>query len=125
MTHHCDNCENISSALANSSVIDPEGDVIFICGETELQVSSKVLSLASPVFNALFGPRFAEGQLTPSKPIRIDLHDDDAESMRLMCAVLHDESPYAHGIGLERIERLAVFTDKYGVRTISESIFSD
>lgn len=56
----CENCETISSALASlmvethhmasKTVIDPEGDVILICGETELQVSSKVLSLASPVF---------------------------------------------------------------------------
>ena len=122
----CENCENISSALASLSidthqmasinVIDPQGDVILICGEIELQVSSKVLSLASPVFQALFGPNFAEGQPTSSKASRIQLHDDDAESMRLMCAILHHKCASANGIGLERLERLAVVTDKYDVR---------
>lgn len=94
--------------MANSSVINPDGDVILICGENELQVSSKVLSLASPVFKALLNPNSAEGQPAPSKASRIQLHDDDAESM---CAVLHHKCASAKGIGLERLERLAVVTD--------------
>lgn len=99
--------------MAKTNVIDPEGDVILICGKTEFQVSSKVLSLASPVFKALFSPSFAEGQPTSSKASRIQLHDDDAESMLFMCAVLHHKCAFSKGIGLERLERLAVVTDKY------------
>lgn len=128
----CENCETISSALASLSVethdmanvnaIDPDGDVILVCGETEFQVSSKVLSLASPVFKALFGPNFAEGQATTRKTSRIQLHDDDAESMRFMCAVLHHKCASGNSIGLERLERLAVVTDKYDVCTFSRSI---
>ena len=126
----CEDCEDISAALtslcaefhnmANFSVIDPEGDAILVCGEIKFQVSSKVLSLASPVFSALFSPRFAEGQLPPSQPSRIELHDDDAESMRFMCAVLHHKSTCANAVGLEGLERLAVLTDKYDVRTPSK-----
>ncbi|KAF6225712.1 hypothetical protein HO133_009713 [Letharia lupina] len=101
--------------MAKTNVIDPEGDVILICGKTEFQVSSKVLSLASPVFKALFSPSFAEGQPTSSKASRIQLHDDDAESMLFMCAVLHHKCAFSKGIGLERLERLAVVTDKYDV----------
>lgn len=100
--------------MANINVIDPDGDVIFICGETELQVSSKVLSLASPVFKALFSPNFAEGQPTSSKTIHIHLHDD-VESLRFLCAILHHKCTSANGIGLERLEKLAVVTDKYDV----------
>ena len=121
----CENCVDISSALnalyaefynmTSISVIDPGGDVILVCGRTELQVSSKVLGLASPVFEALFSPKFAEGQPTSSKTNRIQLHDDDAESMRFMCAVLHHKCADTTGIGLERLERLAVVTDKYDV----------
>lgn len=131
----CENCENISSALAslliethdmaNVNVIDPEGDIILICHEIEFRVSSKVLSLASPVFKALFSPTFAEGQPTSSKVSRIQLHDDDADSMRFMCAVLHHKCASANGIGLERLERLAVVTDKYDVCGFSRSVRSD
>lgn len=95
--------------MANSSVINPDGDVILICGENEFQVSSKVLSLASPVFKALLNPNSAEGQPTPSKASRIQLHDDDddAESMRFICAVLHHKCASANDIRLKRLERLA------------------
>lgn len=130
----CENCGNLSSALASLSVsthnmaktnvIDPEGDVILICGKTEFQVSSKVLSLASPVFKALFSPSFAEGQPTSSKASRIQLHDDDAESMLFMCAVLHHKCAFSKGIGLERLERLAVVTDKYDVCMFSKTYSS-
>ena len=101
--------------MADISVIDPEGDVILVSGETEFQVSSKVLSLASPVFKALFSPNFAEGQTISSNAIRIRIHDDDAESVRFVCAILHHRSACANGVGLERLERLAVITDKYDV----------
>ncbi len=128
----CDNCEIISSALtslyaesldiASTSVIDPEGDVVLVCGGTESQVSSKVLILASPVFKALFSSSFAEGQPTPSKVVRVQLFDDDAESMRFMCAVIHHKSACANGIGLEKFERLGVLTDKYDVCMFSRNI---
>ena len=39
--------------MANFSVNDPEGDADLVCGETEFQVSSKVLSLASPSVQGL------------------------------------------------------------------------
>lgn len=48
-----------------SRIIDPEGDIVLIVGQddnaTDLRVSSKALSLASPVFGALFKPKFREG----------------------------------------------------------------
>jgi hypothetical protein len=42
--------------------LDPSGDVVLMLGETSLRVSSKVLSVASPVFRAMFGPHFQEGE---------------------------------------------------------------
>lgn len=131
----CENCDNISSALASLSVetqvmanidaIDPDGDVILVCGKTEFQVSSKVLSLASPVFKALFSPHFAEGQPTSSKVSRVQLRDDDAESLHFMCTVLHHKCASTNSIGLERLEMLAVVTDKYDVCIFSGSIHPD
>ena len=130
-----ENCEDISSAfasflieahdMANVNVIDPEGDIILICGKTEFQVSSKVLRLASPVFTALFGPDFAEGQAISSEASRIQLHDDDAESMHFMCTVLHHKCTSANSISLEKLEKLAVVTDKYDVRLLPRNFHSD
>ena len=111
--------------MANIIAIDPEGDVILICNDSEFQVSSKVLSLASPVFKAFFSPNFAEGQPTSDKTSRIRLHDDDAESMRLMCDILHHKCASPNGIGLERLERLAVLTDKYDVCPFSKDLCTD
>ena len=130
-----ENCEDISSAfasflikahdMANLNVIDSEGDIILVCGQTEFQVSSTVLKLASPVFTALFGPSFAEGQAISSKASRIQLLDDDAESMHFMCTVLHHKCTSATSIDLEKLEKLAVVTDKYDVRLLPRSLHSD
>ena len=130
-----ENCEDISSAfasflieahdMANANVIDSDGDIILVCGETEFQVSSKVLMLASPVFTALFSPNFAEGQAISSKASRIQVHDDDAESMHFMCTVLHHKCTSANSISLEKLEKLAVVTDKYDVRLLPRNLHSD
>jgi hypothetical protein len=42
-------------------VLDHSGDVILKIGDASLLVSSKVLSVASSVFRAMFGPHFQEG----------------------------------------------------------------
>jgi hypothetical protein len=42
--------------------LDYSGDVVLKLGEISLRVSSKVLSIASPVFRAMFGPHFQEGE---------------------------------------------------------------
>jgi len=76
--------------------IDPAGDVYLVCGlETEgpaitLRVSSQIMSLASPVFRTMLGPRFEEGtRLTRSGSVEVLLPDDDAEAMTLICNILH------------------------------------
>jgi hypothetical protein len=54
-----------------------------------LLVSSKVLSLASPVFAALLGPKFLEGDhLRRGVSPIIELHDDDPTAMALICNIL-------------------------------------
>ena len=74
-------------------VIDPDGDVIFVLAGTELQVSSKVLSLTSSVFRAMFGPKFLEGQsLSAASPKRVSFPEDDAATMTTLCNILHHQS---------------------------------
>jgi hypothetical protein len=51
----------MSQTKAPQVVLDSSGDVTLQLGDKLLLVSSKVLSVASPVFRAMFGPHFQEG----------------------------------------------------------------
>ena len=123
----CESCEIISAELASLNVgsfnhsmakftvIDPAGDVIFVLDDLEFQVSSKILSLASPVFKAMFGPSFAEGQGQPGSKVirRIQLSDDKAEALSAMCHVLHHQNTSADPVDIDRLEDMATLVDKY------------
>ncbi|RSM06191.1 hypothetical protein CEP52_005869 [Fusarium oligoseptatum] len=75
---------------------EEEKEVTIQLEDRELLVSSKILSNASPVFQAMLDGRFLEGvQLSNSKaspdrePYRLLLPDDDYTAMLLLCRVLH------------------------------------
>ncbi|OMP82682.1 hypothetical protein BK809_0006992 [Diplodia seriata] len=107
--------------------IDPEGDVLFYFeqhGEGEdttirhfaLRVCSKVMKLSSPVFRAMLGPHFREGQnlsqATTEEPTVIPLPDDDFASMKTICETLHYKGtvPPANWITFARL------VDKYDTK---------
>jgi hypothetical protein len=99
--------------MSSTVVIDPDGDILLHLlqeqltddasdGKTvgkkpesrELIVSSKVLSLASPVFKAMLSSRFKEGielaeEKASSKPYTLNLPDDNAEATTILCRILH------------------------------------
>lgn len=66
---------------------DPNGDYCFVLGSSDapksMLVSSKVLSVASPVFAAMFDPKYDEANRpsTYGAP-QIPLPDDDTVSFR-------------------------------------------
>lgn len=73
---------------------DPEGDLVLLVGSeaTPIRVSSRVLSLASPVFAAMLGPNFAEAQPLSDNVSRewtVSLPDDDLHAMQRLCRFLH------------------------------------
>ena len=80
-----------------------------------LLVSSKVLSLASPVFAALLGPKFLEGNdIRRGVCPVIELHDDDPAAITLICNTLHyryDSVP-TH-LEAEQLGQIAILCDKY------------
>lgn len=99
--------------------VDPQGDVV-INTSTEgfsLLVSSKILSLASPVFAAMFSPHFREGNslaTAASAPITIDLLEDAPAALENICNVLH----YKHDLVTVKMHfhellEIAVVADKY------------
>lgn len=110
----------LSQALSEELIeIDSGGDVIFIVGcdklTTRLLVSSKALSLASPVFAVMFSPRFKEGSnLNSSCPSEVPLPEDDPEAMTLLCNCLHfrhDHIP--RNVEFSLLKALAILCDKY------------
>lgn len=100
--------------------VDPDGDIILAVSNTlELRVSSRVMSLTSPVFKAMLGPHFAEGhalrEATPGTPKIISLPDDNAADMKLLCFVLHPtNSNIPDGIKADPLCSFARLVDKYG-----------
>ncbi|KAL2037385.1 hypothetical protein N7G274_009870 [Stereocaulon virgatum] len=109
-----------SPSAAQMIVADPEGDIVFMVGrkksdQKSILVSSKVLSLASPAFAALFSPRWSEGvdKFSSIKPRQIDLPDDDTAAMDWICQALHFRSNISTDIGLSRLEKVAILGDKY------------
>ncbi|KAL7806861.1 hypothetical protein V8C44DRAFT_338495 [Trichoderma aethiopicum] len=99
--------------------LDPEGDATFIINGSECpqeyRVSSKVLSLASPVFYKLFGPNFKEGQeVRRGDHPRISLEDDDPKAMGLILSILHHKSSQVPlKMEPEALATLAIHCDKY------------
>ena len=93
--------------------MDLHGDIILILEQVELRVSSKVLSLASPVFKALCTPGFAEGNTIAMGGVScIHLPEDDTDAMIAFCSVTHFR-PYSNDAPITLLENLAIITDKY------------
>ena len=100
--------------------VDPNGDVILevSCsdGRIHLLVSSKVLSLASPVFSTMLNSRFKEGLSNhpPTGKRLISLPDDNAEAFTILCNAIHyrtDQVP--RKLTLVCLENIAIICDKY------------
>lgn len=99
---------------------DPDGDVTLEVGQelkAHFVVSSKVMSLASPVFKAMFSPRFREGsELAAGIRKPIPLPDDDPDGMAIICGILHHKTDGVPARpSLEIIGDVAVLCDKYKI----------
>lgn len=144
-------CYAMDSASSSDSEwtveIDPDGDVLLAVGPSEdshvlLLVSSKVLSLASPVFRAMFGPYFKEGQAlreekyvlsrpepipapltigcrNPAKPLQLPLPDDDLSGVTILCNYLHHRHlSLPKSPSLDLVVGVARVADKYDCTAI-------
>lgn len=107
--------------------INPTGDVIVEIGEERVRVSSKVMSLASPVFRAMFNSGFKEGltaQTTTSFPSAISLSDDDFTAFVYLSKVTHFQKPdLRQEFDIAFFEKVAGLYDKFQCTTpISSSV---
>ncbi|KAK3652910.1 hypothetical protein LTR56_004858 [Elasticomyces elasticus] len=98
------------------------GDLVLVLQDgVRLRVSATVLSLVSPVFKAMLGPNFLEGQAprTAENPKEIQLPDDSADAMILLARFTHGaasgrafENPMLPSFPTRLLE-LGVVADKY------------
>jgi|SRR5688572_1534792 hypothetical protein len=102
-----------------TSDLDPDGDLTLTVKAAEdsksYLVSSKILSIASPVFRSMMGPNFKEGHALPTaaRPENT-LKDDDRLAMDYILRIVHHRSSEVP----ERLEpwilaSIAVHCDKY------------
>ena len=103
---------------ANAVVtIDEEGDANLECqfadGIKLLRVSSKVLSLASPVMRKLFSSGFREG--VDASPKRcIPLPEDKGEAVLLVCNAVHYHAEAESALlDVDALGNVAALVDKY------------
>jgi len=80
--------------MAYTEIFAAQGDVVLVVGsditKPKYLVSSQQLSLASPVFGAMLSPLLMEGQnLSSASPKEIELPEDAAGSIRLLCSLTH------------------------------------
>lgn len=98
---------------------DPEGDVILSIGPdpesaVRLRVSSKLLSLASPVFATMFSSKFIEGKARSAEnPRTVSLPDDYPKAVIWFCRAVHFQMAARVEISLTMFVELAIFCDKY------------
>ena len=108
-----------------SNDIDPAGDLVLLVGskeeQTSIRVSSKVLSLASPVFAAMLSPRFAEGQKPSEKDWTVSLPYDDPEALSVVCRVIHFVKITSDEVSLSLLEEVASVCDKYDLAWATRS----
>lgn len=83
------------TARRKSIIIDPSGDIYLVVetgsSSKELQVSLKILLVASSVFQTMFKSDFREGLELHSdlNPTPTSLPDDDGDALTTVCRVVH------------------------------------
>lgn len=73
------------------------GDLIVVVGnQLELRVQSQFLTMLSPTFLGMLGPKWLEEQsllfISAARPGRLSLPDDDAEAAKLLFLILHNQN---------------------------------
>ncbi|APA12927.1 hypothetical protein SS1G_08403 [Sclerotinia sclerotiorum 1980 UF-70] len=83
-------------------------------------VSSKHMSLASPVFKAMLEGRFREGiELKTTGKLAVPLPDDDPAAMRILINIIHGRmNSVPLKIELELFTQIAILADKYQCKEV-------
>ncbi len=119
--------------MVNTIVVDPDGDLTLRVGNDdttngekdteskvlELTISSKILTLVSPVFKVMLTGQFKEAiELAEWKPSSrlyiLELPDDDPEATSILTKILHHKThEITQNPSPSCLEQLAFLCDKY------------
>ncbi|KAK8214275.1 hypothetical protein IWZ01DRAFT_234081 [Phyllosticta capitalensis] len=101
------------------------GDVVLVLQDnTRLRVQTAILRIASPTFQAMFGPHFSEGQnLSCEHPKELPLPDDDPRAMKILCCILHHCYDVTKTPRIADLSSLAVTVDKYLCKSAVQSCY--
>ncbi|SMR47493.1 unnamed protein product [Zymoseptoria tritici ST99CH_3D1] len=108
-----------TESLPDEKIID-DGDLLIDCCDKsggKFLVSSATIKRVSPVFKAMLGPHFKEGQ-SKTLPLEVECPEDDWAGMRLMLQLLHNCASCVDGEipkreALECFTDMAILADKY------------
>ena len=120
----------LPAELAQVKELDPDGDVIISCqapsddlnleSNVRFRVSSKILSLMSPVFKALLSSSFKEGTYPRSTetPLDLPLPEDNTNAISALLHIAHMKSSLIDRDSpkdfiTEVLDPLIVVADKY------------
>ncbi len=109
----------ISRLPLDSEIInlDPTRDVLLLIGKEKsvgVRVCAKVLSLSSPVFEAMLSPRWLNGDKPClTEPFTLRPPEDEADTVIQLCRVLHFQCALEDPISFTLFEKLALLCHKY------------
>ena len=109
-----------SDQVIDREIIDEDGDILVQTSSKELLISSKILTLASPVFKAMFNSKFLEGSTIRSvqNPLELPLPDDDPDALSVLFHTLHFSSKRKFlKLGADLHLDVAQLSDKYECTT--------
>ncbi|KAF4993083.1 hypothetical protein FGRMN_6698 [Fusarium graminum] len=93
--------------------------------QVEFRVSSRHLSLASPVFRAMLESKFKESQPNDQGLYEIQATEWDAEALVILLDIIHGHHrDVPKRVSVETLSHIAIIVDYYGCHEIMELVFT-
>ncbi|CAD6448668.1 a3938c3d-7df9-4018-8993-d9c3dc00e44b [Sclerotinia trifoliorum] len=110
-----DDSGSTDSEMTRSLEFETSEDDSTLVYNDRILVSSKHMSLASPVFKAMLQGGFREGiELKTTGKVEVPLPDDDPAAMRILINIIHGRmNSVPLNIDLELFTQMAILADKY------------
>ena len=95
-------------------------DIVLVVEDTEFHVHSSILSIQSPVFEAMLNPGFKE-----AKQDKITLEGKDAEEMKDFLKLLYPTKTFENPLNEGNFDRMRALADEYQVEAVIKQCFDE